>query len=121
MTVVAIGCETGTYVEAGFATRNEVKNCRATDGSGNLSHDVWKHVFSKKTAGGAETDSHGWIKMCSGKKAHCVSHRQYRKAESKRNAEQTDTDPGKRRRQHRASATAQNQPERPQEFRCQLL
>jgi hypothetical protein len=59
--------------------------------------------------------------MASGDMANGERHREHRQAERKRDTEQSDSDPGKGRRNNGTAAPAQDQPECPQEFGSQFL
>ncbi len=94
-----------------------IEHAAASDRAQHLGDDVGQELAAREPAAGPEPDRDRRIEVAARDVPDGVGHRQHGQAEGQRDAEEADAQLGKRRRQHRAAAPAEDQPERPDELR----
>src|SRR6185369_2704812 len=117
MRAITIRSEPRAHVESGLAARDYIKNSGPGNRTHNRHEDVRENIFGGKAPGCENANRHSRIKVPAGDMAHRIGHRQDGKAKGEGDAEQPDSDLRKRRRQHRAATTAEDEPEGSKEFR----
>src|SRR6185437_5772583 len=86
-----------------------------------LRDNVGCEFLTRKAAACPQSEAHGGIDVASGDVPYSIRHRQQRESEGQRHAGEADSEMGKAGGQYRAAASAQHQPERPDEFRSSAL
>ncbi|MCY1518750.1 hypothetical protein D9M68_534750 [compost metagenome] len=116
MLAIAVGGK-ATELETGLAAGDQIEHARSGNRAQHLGDNVADELVGRKLAGDHQPNRNGRIEVSAGDAADRIGHGEYGETKSKRNAEQADADLRKGSRQHRAAATAENEPECTQKFR----
>ena len=92
------------------AAGNHKENARREYRSGDLRDDIGQQLGNGKSLGERQADRHGGIQVTSRNVPYRIGHGQKRQPKRQRNAHETDTQTRESRRNHSASATAENEP-----------
>jgi hypothetical protein len=101
---------------AGMARRDDPQHRRRGDRRDHLGDDIGDDVTVSAAPRGPQTKRHRRVEMPARDMADGVGHRQHGQAKGEGNAEKSDPQAGKRGGEHRRTAAAKHQPERPEEF-----
>ena len=120
MLAVAVGREAAGEVESRLAAGDEIQHAGAGDGSGDLGDHVPEDVAPPESPAGPEPDGDRGVEVTARDRPERVGARQDGQAEGERHADEPDAQGRKRRGQHRAAASAENEPERSEELAGEL-
>src|SRR6476619_4429766 len=116
MRVVTVRGEAVRDRESRLPVCDQIEDSGAENTADHLSHDVQRHMRCGKPASGPEADGDRGIEMPAGNRAERVRSREHCQTESERYADESNADFGERRREDRATATAENEPKRTDEL-----
>ena len=102
----------GSDVEAGLAAGDHQQHARPDDPADHLRHDVRQQLRGREPLASPQPHRDGRIEVAARDVPDRVRHRQDGEPEGERDAKPADPDVRERRRQHRAPAPAEHQPER---------
>ena len=116
MIPVSVRRQSAGDIESGLPAGDVVQDARTRYCTRNLCKDIRQQFGSRKSATGPQPNGYGRIKMTARDRSDRINHGEYSQAEGQRDAYKTDTDIRKPCGEYRATASAEYQPERADEF-----